>query len=71
MKFSSIACLLPAVSQLGLAAVIHQRPNGIVTLEDATSKRDVLQDIVTWDDKSLMIHGQRLMIFSAEFHPFR
>ncbi|RYO74978.1 hypothetical protein DL766_009099 [Monosporascus sp. MC13-8B] len=29
------------------------------------------QNIVTWDDKSLMINGERLMIFSAEVHPFR
>ncbi|OHW89603.1 glycosyl hydrolase family 35 protein [Colletotrichum incanum] len=29
------------------------------------------QDIVTWDDKSLFINGERLMIFSAEFHAFR
>jgi hypothetical protein len=29
------------------------------------------QDIVTWDDKSLFINGERLMIFSGEVHPFR
>ncbi|KAK2000895.1 family 35 glycosyl hydrolase [Colletotrichum falcatum] len=29
------------------------------------------QDVVTWDDKSLLINGKRLMIFSAEFHAFR
>ncbi|GKT87457.1 glycoside hydrolase family 35 protein [Colletotrichum tofieldiae] len=29
------------------------------------------QEIVTWDDKSLFINGERLMIFSAEFHAFR
>ncbi|KXH56688.1 glycosyl hydrolase family 35 [Colletotrichum salicis] len=29
------------------------------------------QDIVTWDDKCLSINGERLMIFSAEFHAFR
>ncbi|TEA09861.1 putative beta-galactosidase A [Colletotrichum sidae] len=29
------------------------------------------QDIVTWDDKSLFINGERTMIFSAEFHAFR
>jgi hypothetical protein len=26
---------------------------------------------VTWDDKSLFINGERLMIFSAEIHAFR
>ncbi|QKX56339.1 uncharacterized protein TRUGW13939_03440 [Talaromyces rugulosus] len=28
-------------------------------------------DIVKWDADSLMINGERLMIFSGEFHPFR
>jgi beta-galactosidase len=26
---------------------------------------------VTWDNQSLYIHGERLMIFSGEVHPFR
>lgn len=29
------------------------------------------QDIVTWDNHSLFVNGERLMVFSAEFHPFR
>ncbi|KAG7135028.1 beta-galactosidase A like protein [Verticillium longisporum] len=29
------------------------------------------QNIVTWDDHSLFINGERLMVFSGEFHPFR
>ncbi|KAI0020857.1 glycoside hydrolase family 35 protein [Xylariomycetidae sp. FL0641] len=29
------------------------------------------QDIVTWDDLSLSINGERVMIFSGEVHPFR
>ena len=31
----------------------------------------LLQDIVTWDQHSVMIRGERIMIFSGEFHPFR
>ncbi|RDW65164.1 beta-galactosidase-1 [Coleophoma crateriformis] len=31
----------------------------------------VFQDIVTYDNQSLMIYGQRMFIFSGEFHPFR
>jgi hypothetical protein len=31
----------------------------------------LLQNNVTWDDHSLFINGQRLMIFSGEIHPFR
>lgn len=34
-------------------------------------KRDLLQDIVTWDAYSLFIHGERGMMFSGEVHPFR
>ena len=26
---------------------------------------------VTWDDKSLFINGERIMLFSGEVHPFR
>jgi hypothetical protein len=28
-----------------------------------------LQDIVTWDEHSLLIRGERVMLFSGEFHP--
>lgn len=34
-------------------------------------QRELLQDIVTWDEHSLFIHGERAMIFSGEVHPFR
>lgn len=34
-------------------------------------KRELLQDIITWDEHSLFIHGERAMIFSGEVHPFR
>ncbi|KIW34995.1 uncharacterized protein PV07_01722 [Cladophialophora immunda] len=30
-----------------------------------------LQDVVTWDENSIMIRGERLMILSGEVHPFR
>ena len=30
-----------------------------------------LQDIVTWDEHSVFVRGERLMLFSGEFHPFR
>lgn len=29
------------------------------------------QDIVTWDDHSLFVNDERLMVFSGEVHPFR
>ncbi|KAH8203940.1 hypothetical protein TruAng_001882 [Truncatella angustata] len=30
-----------------------------------------LQDIVTWDEHSIFIRGERVVFFSGEFHPFR
>jgi len=32
---------------------------------------DSLQDIVTFDQHSLKVNGERLFVFSGEFHPFR
>jgi beta-galactosidase GanA len=29
------------------------------------------QSLVTWDEHSFMIRGERLFLFSGEFHPFR
>ena len=29
------------------------------------------QEIVTWDDKSLFVYGERVLLLSGEFHPFR
>ncbi|GAQ42660.1 hypothetical protein AtubIFM55763_008264 [Aspergillus tubingensis] len=30
-----------------------------------------LQDIVTWDEYSIRVHGERVLLLSGEFHPFR
>lgn len=30
-----------------------------------------LQDIVTWDQYSIMVRGERVLFLSGEFHPFR
>ncbi|KAL9107270.1 MAG: hypothetical protein Q9227_007812 [Pyrenula ochraceoflavens] len=34
-------------------------------------KRAPLQDLVTWDEHSLFVRGERIMFYSGEFHPFR
>lgn len=34
-------------------------------------KRAPLQDIVTWDEHSIFVHGERVLFYSGEFHPFR
>ncbi|KFY95212.1 hypothetical protein V500_02889 [Pseudogymnoascus sp. VKM F-4518 (FW-2643)] len=32
---------------------------------------DGLQNIVTYDEHSLMVHGERIYVYSGEFHPYR
>ncbi|KAI9713478.1 MAG: hypothetical protein M1820_000860 [Bogoriella megaspora] len=34
-------------------------------------KRAPLQDIVTWDEHSLFVYGERVLFYSGEFHPYR
>lgn len=62
-----LLALLQGVSALVLGnggrAIIRETPD--------LDKRDLLQDLVTWDEKSLFVRGERIMIFSGEFHPFR
>ncbi|KAF3017209.1 hypothetical protein E8E14_012799 [Neopestalotiopsis sp. 37M] len=33
--------------------------------------RDPLQEIVTWDEHSIFVNGERILFFSGEFHAFR
>ncbi|RDW74825.1 beta-galactosidase-1 [Coleophoma cylindrospora] len=35
------------------------------------NRADTLEELVTWDQHSLIIRGERIMFFSGEFHPFR
>lgn len=30
-----------------------------------------LQDLVTWDEHSIFVRGERIMLFNGEFHPYR
>ena len=34
-------------------------------------KRAPLQDIVTWDEHSIFVRGERVLFYSGEYHPFR
>ena len=45
------------------------RPQMLIRADPA--KKTALQNIVGWDENSLFIHGERIMIFSGEFHPYR
>ncbi|KAI0885950.1 glycoside hydrolase family 35 protein [Annulohypoxylon maeteangense] len=44
---------------------------GAVPETSVGSDEKPLQDIVTWDEHSLYIKGERVMIMSGEFHPWR
>lgn len=62
--------MLATVSLVAHATAITSNRYRIIEHPDPI-KREELQDVITWDEKSLYIHGERIMIFSGEFHPFR
>ncbi|KAH8799443.1 glycoside hydrolase family 35 protein [Xylogone sp. PMI_703] len=66
---STIAVALLTASQGCDAIALRGRPSTL--LNAGPAPRALLQDIVTWDEHSLLINGERLMIFSGEYHPFR
>ncbi|KAF2761706.1 family 35 glycosyl hydrolase [Pseudovirgaria hyperparasitica] len=68
-SFSALQALLLAFFAVRTASIaIGRNPNDWI----APYKRgEVLQDIVTWDDKSIFINGERVLLFSGEIHPFR
>ncbi|KAL7275683.1 hypothetical protein RUND412_001370 [Rhizina undulata] len=47
--------------------LIGRKPNDYIIKRDDNG----LQSVVTWDDHSLLINGERVFIFSGEFHPWR
>jgi beta-galactosidase GanA len=63
--------LLTIVS-VGLAAQSMALPfTGIPRMKVKPYKREPLQDIVTWDQHSIFVHGERVLFYSGEYHPFR
>lgn len=34
-------------------------------------RQELMQDIVTWDQHSIFVYGERVLFYSGEFHPFR
>ncbi|CAO2656033.1 Nn.00g048360.m01.CDS01 [Neocucurbitaria sp. VM-36] len=49
------------------ARVFGGKPSDFIIAE----KRAQPQDIVTWDEHSLFVHGKRVIFWGGEFHPFR
>ncbi|KAI8625659.1 glycoside hydrolase family 35 protein [Xylariaceae sp. FL1651] len=64
-RFFTVSTLLSSACAFGAGG----KPGALI--KSFAKKREVLQDIVTWDEHSLFINGERVMIFSGEVHPFR
>jgi len=71
-----ITTLTPLLASPG-SAFIHWRPfaRNPDTVPDPVKRNPTTQQATypppTWDNSSLFLLGQRAMLFSAEFHPFR
>ena len=59
--------LLLALSLHVIASTLRGRPPALIR----PYKRQALQNIVTWDQSSIFVHGKRILFYSGEFHPFR
>lgn len=59
-------CLWLLAGQLTCAAA---QPGRLAL--SSISPNTSVQDIITWDEHSMIIHGERVMIYAAEVHPFR
>ncbi|KAJ9380822.1 CAZyme family GH35 [Paecilomyces variotii] len=71
MKLLS-ACVAACLALQATAAAISHKFNGFTLIEHPDpEKRALTQNVITWDEHSLFIRGERIMIFSGEFHPFR
>ena len=68
MNFSKLSLLLVTLlfSQV-LARALKGRPGDLIKQD----KRGLLQNIVTWDNHSIYVHGQRVLFYSGEVHPYR
>ncbi|KAI1622657.1 beta-galactosidase A [Exophiala viscosa] len=68
--FASLFGLLAV--QLAASAVPSHNIAGLRIIEHPDpKKRALLQNLVTWDQTSLFVRGERIMIWSGEVHPFR
>lgn len=66
MRLTSILTLA------GAAHALSGRPGDLFAPSGSPLEgRALLQDVVTYDNYSLLVNGTRLMVFSGEFHPYR
>ncbi|OJD37610.1 glycoside hydrolase family 35 protein [Diplodia corticola] len=67
MKLSTGLLAASLASQALGAAVSAGKPTDMIK----PYKREALQDIVTWDEHSIFVNGERIIFLSGEYHPFR
>ncbi|KAI0971732.1 glycoside hydrolase family 35 protein [Xylaria arbuscula] len=67
----SLKYLSAAVLWLCTANVLGLTLGGRSFTIASPGRRELLQDLVTWDKNSLLVRGERIMFYSAEFHPWR
>jgi uncharacterized SAM-binding protein YcdF (DUF218 family) len=61
--------LLAGFSALTVAAPFTGKPGMMIKPYERDS--EPLQDIVTWDQHSIFVRGERVLFYSGEYHPFR
>lgn len=66
MRFSS-AVVLGCLALESAARAVGYTPKDLIK----PYKREPLQNIVTWDEHSLYVHGERIFLYSGEVHPYR
>lgn len=68
MKLGHLLCMLTLGA---LPAEVATRALGTKPNDFIIAEREPLQDIVTWDEHSLFVHGERIIFWGGEVHPFR
>ncbi|KAH8662000.1 glycoside hydrolase superfamily [Xylariales sp. PMI_506] len=66
--------LLRVLSTVGSSVCSYGDPSTAETVDfqyPLGNPQAATADIITWDEHSLFIHGERVMIMSGEFHPWR
>lgn len=66
-KGLAVLSLLLFSSLFASARSVGGRPSDLIR----SDRRTLRQDAVTFDEHSLFINGERLFLYSGEFHPFR
>lgn len=62
-----VALVLSIIFLQVFARALGRQPHELIK----PYKRAALQDIVTWDQYSIFVHGKRIFFYSGEVHPFR